>query len=431
MAGASTLRSGPINGRRWPWLAGLFLLHALPFLSRPALIGGDEPHYAVAAHSLATDGDVALRDDYAEVAAGGSAAGRAQRGAALEPHLRNEGGREVFSHPLGLPLLMAPFLALQEALLPGKAPDLLLGLLGLCLTFSALLAGFRLLARTLGDGRAAVLSTLGAYFASPLWFGSRTFFTEPYTWAFAVLAVAALAADHLALAALLLGLTLAMKETALLLVIPILAVTGWRSGLRRAFLAGLGPLAWGLFFICRNTLEVGRPFATFQPYRVGSPVEGALGLLTSPACGLVWLAPLLLLGGLGFLPSARQRELKPELLACGFVFASYFVVTAGWVDWRGGSGFGPRLLVPALPALLLPLGIAVERFSGRPWFRWLAGALFLAGFTVEWVAALKPFRAFWADALAALLTGALPEALLGLTAGGALLVAAARWRARA
>lgn len=52
----------------------LFLLVAAPFLVRPELVGGDEPHYAAMASSIAFDGDFDLRDEYAAVAAGTSAA---------------------------------------------------------------------------------------------------------------------------------------------------------------------------------------------------------------------------------------------------------------------------------------------------------------------------------------------------------------------
>ena len=34
-------------------LVALLILHLLPFIGRPALIGGDEPHYALMAHSIA------------------------------------------------------------------------------------------------------------------------------------------------------------------------------------------------------------------------------------------------------------------------------------------------------------------------------------------------------------------------------------------
>lgn len=376
-------------------VAGLFLLQSLPFAIRPALIGGDEPHYALMAHSVAVDGDFQLTDDYEEVAAGAAAASQKRAGQQLDRHQIDVNGRKVFSHPLGLPLIAAPLLWVQQRVAPGAAPDLLLGLFGLVLTFVALLAGWRLLWRWTDDARVAALAAFGAYFSSPLWFYSRTFFTEPYTWSFAILSLAALAGGQVALAAGLLALTLAMKETALLLVLAILGGVALWHGLGLAGRLALGPLAFGVLFIVKNIFLVGRPLTTFQPYCYGSLSEGTIGLLLDPARGLLWFAPLLCIGApLAWLVVPRARSV-PSWLA-GATFVAYFLVSAGWIDWRGGSGYGPRLLLPALAALTLPLAWLFARVTERrsallPWVVFL----FVAGFTVQWCAALDPVPAFW------------------------------------
>ena len=120
------------------WLVLLFLLHALPFATRPALVGGDEVHYALLAHSLATDGDADPRDDYGEVAAGSNAAGRKRAGQVLDRHLRTVDGVEIPTHPVGVPLLLAPLVRAQQWLAPGSAPDAPLVAVTLSLTFAAL-----------------------------------------------------------------------------------------------------------------------------------------------------------------------------------------------------------------------------------------------------------------------------------------------------
>ena len=212
------------RARRTALLAALFLAHSLPFFSRPALIGGDEPHYALMAHSLAVDGDLELEEDYRRVEAGSPAAGRKFAGRPIDRHLldadaaRRGGGaaigapatgagtaapagapagtRRVFSHPLGLPLLAAPLLAVVERLAPGAAPDGWLGALGLAVTFAALLAGASLLRELAGSAAAGDLLTFGLYFTTPLWFYSRTFFTEPYLESALVLALWLLRRKH-------------------------------------------------------------------------------------------------------------------------------------------------------------------------------------------------------------------------------------------
>jgi len=91
-------------------LVVLCLFHILPFVGRPALIGGDEPHYALMAHSMAVDRDLELENNYVAVENGSSAAGSRQAGKRLDRHVAEFGERTVFTHPLGLPLLVAPLL---------------------------------------------------------------------------------------------------------------------------------------------------------------------------------------------------------------------------------------------------------------------------------------------------------------------------------
>ena len=378
-------------------LAACLVLHLLPFAVRPALIGGDEPHYALIAHSIATDFDLSLRDDYEDVEGGSAAAGRKRRGEALERHVRVVGGAEVPSHPVGLPLLLAPIAALQQALAPGSPPDIAFGLAALLVTFVALIAGARLLARRAGSGRAGALLLFGIYFASPLWFYSRTIFTEPFTWAFGVLAVASIAAGSFGLASLYLGLALAMKETAFLLVAPIILAAAIHSGWKKGAVLAIGPLAWAAMFVGKNMLTVGTPFSTFQAFQAGDIVSGAVGLIADPARGLLWFAPLLLLSVAGWFVSPRDRADRIAGWTSAAIVVGYFVVTAAWVDWRGGSSYGPRLLVPALPALAVPLARLWLERTGTPWRVALAAAA-LAGFVVNWCAALDPFTAFWGPA---------------------------------
>lgn len=402
---------------------GLLLLHILPFAVRPALIGGDEPHYALMAHSVAVDGDFDLRDDYEEVASGSPAASKKRAGTELDHHILQVGDREVFSHPLGLPVLAAPLVWLQQRLAPATAPDILLGLFTLTLTFTALLAGWRLAWRWTDDSRVAVLAVFGAYFSSPLWFYSRTFFTEPFTWSFAVLAVAAVASGHVVLATIFLALTLAMKETALLLVGGIVVGVAWRRGVATAGRLLVGPAVFAVLFVIKNVLLVGDPLATFYPYRVGSLREGAIGLLVDPERGLLWFAPLLLLGSLIAGWKMPQAHRVPSLLA-GIAFVTYFLVSAAWIDWRGGSGYGPRLLLPGLAALAVPVtSLLASPVSSRKHPALLVlGGLFVAGFTVQWCAAVDPVPAFWSSSVGDLLSGPLWRTLTGVLFGTGLAV---------
>jgi hypothetical protein len=404
-------RAGP------PVLALLLVLHVFPFVTRPALIGGDEPHYALAAHSLATDGDADLEDDYREVEQGSNAAGKRRAGTILDRHLLDRDGVGVFAHPLGLPLLAAPLVWVAQSVAPGSAPDLVLGALGLAVTFVALLAGRDLLRRIVGEPGASVVA-FSVYFATPLWFYSRTFFTEPYVWSLAVLGLWSMARDRWTSGGVVLALTLAVKETSLVVVAPVLLYVLVRFGAGRFLRAAIGPALFAIVFVARNLHLWGEPWVTFQPFHRGSVVEGTLGLLASPEHGLLWFAPLVALLPAAVLDPARRSAVAAGASPAALViFAGYFAVTAAWLDWGGGSSYGPRLLLPGIAALAVPLaGIWRVIAPGGRWRRAWA-VLAIAGFAVQWSAAVEPRAALFSGAVPDLLTRHPAWALFGVGLG--------------
>jgi hypothetical protein len=405
-------------------LIAALLLHILPFAVRPALIGGDEPHYALMAHSIATDFDLALDDDYRAVEEGSAAAGRKRSGEALDRHLREANGRRVFSHPVGLPLFAAPVVAIQQAIAPGTAPDIPLVLLTLAVTFAALVSAAKLLWVVTGSIRGTSLLIFATYFASPMWFYSRTFFTEPYIWAWSVLAITSMARRRFGLTAVFLALALAMKETALLIVLPLTIAGGLLFGVRALLILAAGPAVFAVLFTLKNLLTVGSPLTTFQPYQWGDLFDGAVQLAVSSDRGLLWFAPLLAVSVIGWF--LRDQLTSREVMwASAAIFASWFLVTAAWVDPAGGSSYGPRLLVPVLPALIVPLHRLGAPTGGRG-----GGIVFsvlaLTGFIVNWCAALDPFTAFWGASALDLLQKNILAAGAGAILGTVILSALAR-----
>ena len=392
----------------------LFVLHAAPWLVRPYLIGGDEPHYALMAHSIAVDHDIDLTEDYLEVAAGSKAAGAKRAGTELDTHVRVIGGREVFSHPLGLPLLVAPLIGLQQAVLPGSAPDFLLGLFGLTVTFAALLAGRDLLNRALGAGDLA----LGLYFASPLWFYSRTFFTEPFIWSTVVLAIWFMTRERNVAGTALLGIALALKESALFAVGPVLIAASVIRGWRRIPVLFAGPVVVAVLWIAKNIIVYGKAFETFQPFRMGDPLRGLLGVLFDPHHGLLVFAPVAVLTILG--PPRRQallRALADPVTIAWLVFLLYLWLTSCWVDWGGGSCYGPRLMIPAIAALAIPLAEAWRRHRHHAVFRSALAFHLVTGFTIQLSAACKPYHLFWSPSIVEVLTATVYGPVAGIIIG--------------
>lgn len=419
-----------LSERSWPkpFLVVIALLHVLPFAARPALIGGDEPHYALMAHSIAVGGDIQVDEEYEAVARGSNIAGRKFAGKTLARHVRIWHDRSVFSHPLGLPALAAPFLWLKQQVAPLAPPDLILGVMTLAVTFLALLMALSLMFSS-SLGRSGAAAVLALYFSTPLWYYSRTFFTEPYLWAGTVLSVWAVARERWTLAAAFLGVLPLIKETAAITAVVIVVATLWGWGWRRAALLALGPALAALVFCGKNIIVYGDPLVTFQAFQRGDFLQGLVGVLFDPVHGLAPFAPLALVAASCW-PCAVTRACAPGFVNFAAVFGvvGWLFLTAAWLDWGGGSCYGPRLMVPMLPALALPLAELWRKAEEQHCLKWVLGVAFTVGFTVQWCAALDPFSAFWSIPITRLLARDPWATGSGLLFGLAGSIALLKWR---
>ncbi|MBK9062210.1 MAG: hypothetical protein IPL89_03310 [Acidobacteria bacterium] len=119
---------------------------------------------------------------------------------------------------------------------------------------------------------------------------------------------------------------------------------------------------------------------------------GLLRLTLLPNKGLLWYAPLSALAVPGFL-LLRRRDSRLALALAASALALLFA-SAAWWAWDGQAGWGPRLVLPALPCLVALAGVALAQ-GGRAWR--VAGALALAaGVAVNALGALVPFPAVYA-----------------------------------
>ena len=124
---------------------------------------------------------------------------------------------------------------------------------------------------------------------------------------------------------------------------------GWRRAPTRAMARFLVPIALALGILALFGLP-----ESGDGWSLARLPSGALGLLASPSSGLVLFAPFVLLAPFARLPS-RIAALLIGWLACALV------VYGGWFDWPASLAYGPRFLVPLLPALSLALAAALER----------------------------------------------------------------------
>lgn len=162
------------------------------------------------------------------------------------------------------------------------------------------------------------------------------------------------------------GLTVLMRIDSLLLVAPILLAGAWLLGGRRGwpvlgYAAGIMP--WLCAVGAYNAIRFGAPwdlgYAGYTSF--DHPlVRGLYGLILSPTAGLLWYVPLVVVAALG-LPSAWRRLPVLTTVALALLLIRLPFYATFWA-WSGGVAWGPRYLVPAMPALAVGVLEVVRAF---------------------------------------------------------------------
>jgi hypothetical protein len=115
---------------------------------------------------------------------------------------------------------------------------------------------------------------------------------------------------------------------------------------------------------------------------------GVYGLLVGPNKGVIFFAPAALLAPIGFWLLWGRRRLEAALLAACSVICIAFVAT--WWAWEGGASWGPRLILPALPMILL-----LSAAGLRSPVAWRAGqVLVLAGAVVNFLGVAIHYQSY-------------------------------------
>jgi hypothetical protein len=353
----------PIGPPPGPLLfAAAFAFYALLGAWLPGAAGpqGDEPHYLALSHSLLTDGDLDLSDEFAAREYRAFYAGTL--GAHASP--ASPPGKLHSVHAPGLAVLLLPAYAL------GGYPAARIFMSALAALTGVL--AHRLVRESTGSPGAALGAWLCLVFTPPLPLYAVSIYPEvPAALATAVFLRAGardggmrdLVLSSVAAAVLpwLHPKLLVLAATGLVLILA--RRRSWRSRLActAALLVSLGALL--LFFhqfYGRASLSAayGPGFAAdVSPARVP---WGAAALIFDRQFGLLAVSPLwaLALPGLGLL--FRQRT--GDALRASLLGASSFLVGASFSMWWGGSCPPARFVVPALPALALALAPALSRY---------------------------------------------------------------------
>jgi hypothetical protein len=202
----------------------------------------------------------------------------------------------------------------------------------------------------------------------------------------------------LLLAGFLLGYAVLAKTLLVVAILPFAAYL-WlnsRGSLGRKFMAqavfGIPLACCGAVIGILNYMRFGSFLDT--GYHAGSyfitPLwQGLYGLLAGPSKGLPWYAPLVLMLPLScyWLYKCRRSELAFLCLLCG----TLILPVAKWWSWEGGASWGPRLLYPLLPFLMLFSVYGTDRWKRA---RIPAALLLALGITVNVLGVLFYFSAW-------------------------------------
>lgn len=182
------------------------------------------------------------------------------------------------------------------------------------------------------------------------------------------------------------GLAGLMRTDSFLLIAPVVAVGAalaarhrWRAiaGIAAGAAPAVGFTAWYnayRFGSPLTTQYAGLPLSDSFPYPF---LNGLYGLVASPGRGLLLYAPVTLLVAVAWRWAWRRSPLLAVVSLVLIVDRLFFY--ASWWAWHGGVGWGPRFLVPALPALA-PFVLEVVRRLPRP--RTIARTIGVAGVAV-------------------------------------------------
>jgi hypothetical protein len=379
-----------------PVIAGLILLVA--FLGAhfvfqwPQVWNGDEPHYLIMLSSLIEDGDLDLGNNYVAVHRGGREAGRHFRGAALDHHTawwqgntriewsktfqldvkawqRDDLGHPVPTfvpgheqdmavgvversiHPPGLAWMLASFVWIVRGT-PFVEPIALLSVsLG---TIVAMVLFHRLIRSWAPTPSAAVWITAATFLGTPVWRYSRSLYTEGPLTLCAVGAYALILTGRSTVGAgLLLAAGTLMKPPFLLLALPLGVWVKARRGIRE-LVRFFVPCALAVAVtLASNWVMNGAPERSPQLFQIGNPLEGASGLLFSVRRGVFWFAPIAL-GAVAGWPKVWRRYPAESLVILSAIVL-YCTPMMTWVGWDGGDSYGPRLIVPIIPFVMIGL----------------------------------------------------------------------------
>ena len=368
------------------FFAILLILQALGPLKG---LTGDEPHYLVVAHSLVSDGDLDLRDDYVLEQAWRSFYG----GAELSPHYAPGLAGHYSSRMVGLAAYLVPFYWLGIA-----AGDVIFWTrLAIALLWVALVVSVYLLCRDLGLPRdVSVAAWLFGTFSVPLAFYSYSIYPEVPAALLAVLSLRTMLRwdGRGVRAPLLAGLCLALmpwlgiKFGAIALVAAVayfILILRKRAPLLRSGGALLAaPVASAVLFAAfllviygtinptaiytgvgegaKQLASINRQAIRGGAFPIGDYIRTALMYFFDQRDGILFYSPVYIFGIVGLLLAIASKSRAAGLMASLFAIHWVSYTISGWSSGHAPAG---RPLVAVIWVLIVGMAITYEQMRGR------------------------------------------------------------------
>ena len=330
------------------------------------VLGGDEPHYLVIAHSLMVDGDLQIENNHAERQYA------AFYGGDLRPHYLHRGLEGVMYsvHAPGLPVLLLPAYAVGGYV--GA-----LAVMGLLAALAAL-ALFDL-ARELASPRVALVTWAAVAFTIPFGLHSWMIFPEmaaalvmalsalwlwkpvpdrAWPWLWRGAAIATLPWLHTKFSVLLGAMTLCLivrlwprVVATLALVVPIV----------------ISCLLWLYsFYVMYGVPDpaIAYGFTDQDGLTAANVPRGVLGLLFDQEYGLLLHSPVYLLAAAGVWVMVRRPALRWYAIGLAATATAFVIGATQFYMWWGGDSVPARFLVPVLPLLAPIIAVGVHEMRG-------------------------------------------------------------------
>jgi hypothetical protein len=402
-------------------LVPALILFFVPFLLRPTIFSGDEPHYLMVANSIIKNHSLDLRKVYDQNAAGTPMAGKGFAGASLDHHTAlvdvskfphktlgpwhqfnsqeyrdaaglklppkpPEGYQEYSVRAIGWPLIIA-----LGSFGSGLDPESVGKIVShLCVLIASLFVALSL--RRLGcELDVSVFCGVTIFLGSSYWIFANTAMAEASMGACLACVIYALIAGN----GILLGLALSLgawvkfqflaPAGALFLMGMMVIPSRQRVRLLIAFACGIGS------YLIFNFVTYGQ-IKPPMPWIPGSPLKALTYFFLDPHTSILLRNPWVF--ALAVVPFIMHDSItKNTLLILIVIFAVLILPPLLWGDFEGGYGYPCRLIQPALIILVIILGLLLQEAGTI--LRGAAMALVTLSILINLIAAISDPRLTW------------------------------------